>query len=144
LNRWKNQLLNVHRVNDIRQIEIHIAEPLVPDPNPFEVEISIENLKRYKLPIMDHIAVELIQAGVEALHSEVHKLIHCISNKEEFPEQWKESITVPIYRKGDKTDCNSSQGIRLLSTSYKIVFSILLSRLSPYVDKIIRDHQHEF
>jgi hypothetical protein len=34
LNRWKNYLsllLNVHRVSDVRQIEIHIAEPLVPD-----------------------------------------------------------------------------------------------------------------
>jgi hypothetical protein len=41
LNRWKNyfsQLLNVHRFCDVRQIEIHAAEPLVPDPSPFEVE----------------------------------------------------------------------------------------------------------
>jgi hypothetical protein len=33
LNRWKNyssQLLNVHRVSDVRQIEIHTAELLVP------------------------------------------------------------------------------------------------------------------
>jgi hypothetical protein len=43
LNKWKNcfsQLLNVHRVSDIRQIEIHTAELLVPDPSPFEVEIA--------------------------------------------------------------------------------------------------------
>jgi hypothetical protein len=35
LNRWKkyfSQLLNVHRVSDVRQIEIHTAEPLVPEP----------------------------------------------------------------------------------------------------------------
>jgi hypothetical protein len=35
LNRWKNyftQLLNVHRASDVRQIEIHTAEPLVLDP----------------------------------------------------------------------------------------------------------------
>jgi hypothetical protein len=44
VNIWKNyfsQLLNVHRVSDVRQIEIHTAEPLVPDPSPFEVEIAI-------------------------------------------------------------------------------------------------------
>jgi hypothetical protein len=44
LNRWKNyfsQLLNVHRASDARQIEIHSAEPLVSDPNPFEFETSI-------------------------------------------------------------------------------------------------------
>jgi hypothetical protein len=41
LNRWKNYFslsLNVHRVIDVRQIGIHTAEPLVPDPSPFEVE----------------------------------------------------------------------------------------------------------
>jgi hypothetical protein len=40
LNRWKNyfsQLLNIHRVSDVRQIEIRRGEPLVPDPNPPEI-----------------------------------------------------------------------------------------------------------
>jgi hypothetical protein len=44
LNRWKNyfsKLLNVHSVSDVRQKEIHTAEPIVPDPSLFEVEIPI-------------------------------------------------------------------------------------------------------
>jgi hypothetical protein len=41
-------------------------------------------------------------------------------NKEEFPQQWKDSIVVPIYKDGDKTDFNNYQGISLLSTAYKI------------------------
>jgi hypothetical protein len=47
LNRRKNyfsQLLNVHRVSDDRQIEIHTAEPVVPSPSLSEVEIAIENV----------------------------------------------------------------------------------------------------
>jgi hypothetical protein len=36
-------------ISEIRQVEIHIAEPLVPEPNPFEVEIAIAKLKKYKL-----------------------------------------------------------------------------------------------
>jgi hypothetical protein len=66
--RWKNcisQLLNVHRVSDIRQIEIHTAELLVPDPSPFEVEIAIEMLEEYKLSDSGQILAELIQAGGE-------------------------------------------------------------------------------
>jgi hypothetical protein len=43
-------LLNVHSVSDARHIEIHIAEQLVPDPSPFEVEIAIAKLKRYPFP----------------------------------------------------------------------------------------------
>jgi hypothetical protein len=97
------QLLNVHGVNDVRQTEIHTAEPLVPEPSSYEVEIAIEKLKRYKSPGTDKIPAELIQAGGNTLCSEIHKLINCIWNKEELPEQWKESI-VPIYKKGDKMD----------------------------------------
>jgi hypothetical protein len=51
LNRWKNyftQILNVHRISDVRQTEIHTAETLVPDHSPFEVENIIAKLKRYK------------------------------------------------------------------------------------------------
>jgi hypothetical protein len=44
LNKWKNyfsQLLNVLNVTDVRQIEAHTAEPLVPGPSRLEVEISV-------------------------------------------------------------------------------------------------------
>jgi sorting nexin-29 len=60
------------------------------------------------------------------------------------PQQWKESIIVPIYKKDDKTDCNNYRGISLLSTIYKILSNILLTRLTPYADEIIGDHQCGF
>jgi hypothetical protein len=51
LNRWKNpvtQLLNVHRVSDVTQIETHTVERSVPDSSPFEGEIAIAKLNRYR------------------------------------------------------------------------------------------------
>ena len=48
LARWRNhfsQLLNVNGVNDVRQAEIHTAEPLVPEPSALDVELAIEKLK---------------------------------------------------------------------------------------------------
>jgi hypothetical protein len=48
----------------------------VPDPRPFEVEIVIAKLKRYKSPGSDRILAELIQAGDETSPSEIHKLIN--------------------------------------------------------------------
>jgi hypothetical protein len=56
LNRWKNyfyQLLNVHSVSDVGQIEVHMAEPLVPGPSHQEAEIPIGKLKKYKSPCSD-------------------------------------------------------------------------------------------
>jgi hypothetical protein len=48
LNRWKNyfsHFLNVHNVSDVRQIEIHMVEPIVPGPSCLEVEIAIVKLR---------------------------------------------------------------------------------------------------
>jgi hypothetical protein len=117
----------VHNVSDVRQIDVHTAELLVPGPSHFEVEIVITKLKKYKLPGSDQILAELIQAGGEILLSVIHKLINSVWNKEELPDQWKESITVPVHKKGDKTDCNNYRGISLLSISYTILSNILLS-----------------
>jgi hypothetical protein len=47
LARWRyhfSQLLNIHGVDDVRQTELHIAEPLVPEPSASEVELAIEKL----------------------------------------------------------------------------------------------------
>jgi hypothetical protein len=107
LKRGKNyfsQLLNVHNVSDVRQIEVHTAEPLVPGPSCLEAEIAIAKLKNYKSPGSDQIPAELIQAGGEIVLSVIHKLINSVWNKEELPDQWKESIVLPIHKRGDKTD----------------------------------------
>jgi hypothetical protein len=84
LNKWKNyfsQLLNVHNISDVRQIEVHMAEPLVPGLSRLEVEIAIADLKKYKSPGSDQILAELIQTGGKTLLSAIHKLINSIWNK---------------------------------------------------------------
>jgi hypothetical protein len=129
-------------VSEVRQIEIHAAEPLEPGSS-LEVEIAIAKLKKNKSSCSDQIPAELIQAGGEIVLFAIHKLINSVCNKKELPDQWKESIIVAVHEKGDKTDCNNYRGISLLSTSYKSSSNIL-SRLSPYADEIIGDHQCGF
>jgi hypothetical protein len=94
---------------------MHTAEPFVPEPSASEVEFAIGKLKRYISPGVDQIPAELIQAGGGGtLRSEIHKLIKLIWNEEELPHQRKESIVVPIHKKGDKTDRSSYRGTSLL------------------------------
>jgi hypothetical protein len=121
-----------------------VAEPLVPEPSASEVELAIKKLKSHISPGIDQIPAELIKAGVRTICLEIHKLITSIWKKEKLPEEWKESIVVPIRKKGDKTDCNNYRGISLLPTTYKILSNILLSRLIPYAKEIIGDHQCGF
>jgi hypothetical protein len=130
-----NQVLNVHGVHDVSQMDIHTAELLVPEPSLVEVEIAIGKLKRYKLP--GQIPAELIKAGGETFCSERHKIIRSIWNEEKFPQQWKEFINIlPIYK--------TTAIIIDESPAYKILSNILLARLTPYINKVIGHHQCGF
>jgi hypothetical protein len=70
-----SQLLKIHGVNEVSHTEIQTAEPLVLEQSFFEFEMVIAKLKSHKSPC----------------------------NKEKVPEEWKGSINVSIYKKGDKT-----------------------------------------
>ena len=102
--RWRNyfsQLLNVHEVKEVRQAEMHTVHPLVSEPSAFEVQLAIEKLKNHKSPGIVQIAAELIKEVGRTIRGEIHKLIISIWNKEDMPDEWKESIIVPIHKKGD-------------------------------------------
>jgi hypothetical protein len=101
------QVLNVRGVNDVRQTEIHTAEPLVPEPSAFEVELAIQKIKGQKSPGVDQIPAELIEGGNKTIHSEIHKRNDFIWNKGELSEEWNKSIIVQIYKKSNKTGCSN-------------------------------------
>lgn len=61
----------------------------------------------HKSPCIDQIPAELIKAGSRM----IHKFINSVQNKEKLPEQWKKSIIVPIFRKGEKTNCSNYRGM---------------------------------
>jgi hypothetical protein len=81
MNRSKDyfsQLLSVHGVSNVRQIELHSAEPLVLDPSPCISETDTENWKRCKSPCSNQTPAELFIAGGETLRSEIHKRINSV------------------------------------------------------------------
>ena len=81
LARWRkhfSQLFNVHGINDVRQTDIHTAEPLMPGPSAFKIEMAIEMLKRHKSRGIDQIQAELIIVGDRKIRSEIHNPINSI------------------------------------------------------------------
>jgi hypothetical protein len=74
--RWRNylsQILNVHGVSDVRQAEIHTADPLVSGPRALDVELAIEKLKSRRSPGIDQILAELIKAGGRTIRCAINK-----------------------------------------------------------------------
>jgi hypothetical protein len=104
------------------------AESLAPGLSRLAIELAIAKLKKYKSPGSDQITAELIQAGGETLVTAVRKS-YLVSGR---------SLLLHQLKKGDKTDCNNYRVTSLLSTPYKMLSNILLSRLSPYIDEVIQ------
>ena len=80
------------------------------------------------------------------IRHEIHKLIIYIWNNEELSQERKKSNIVPLYKKGDKTDCSNYRGISIfvIYVTNKILPNILFSRLLPHAEEIIGVHQGGF
>ena len=83
----------------------------IQEPSAFEVEMAIGKMNRHKLSGIDQIQAQLIIAGCRTIFSETTQLLNSVWNKEDMPEDWKQSIIVPNSKKGNKTDCNNYRGI---------------------------------
>jgi hypothetical protein len=144
LARWRNdfsQLFSVHGVDDVRNTHSRAISAWA---ECFEVEIATEKLKKTLITRYWPNPCRLIKAGGSTIRYEIHKLNNSIVNKKEMPEERMESIIAHIYKKGDTTDCINYNDISLLSTTNKILSTIMLSRLTPYSEEIIGGHQCGF
>jgi len=73
--------------DDVRQAEMHAAEPLVREPSAFEFELAIEKIKSHKSPGIDQIPAELFKAGGRTIRCAIHRLIIYIWIKEALFEE---------------------------------------------------------
>jgi len=80
------------RLNVVLHVQIDFRDMCIFDV----MSMKVEKLKSHKSPGIDQIPAELIKAGGRTFRRAIHKLIISICNKEELPEEWKESIIVPI------------------------------------------------
>ncbi len=98
---WRNnssQLLNANGLNDVRQTEIHTAEPLVPELNGFEVQMAIESYKYVDHQILIKFQQNWLKQGVEQIALRSINLLIVFGIRSNFlPDEWKELIIVPIY-----------------------------------------------
>jgi sorting nexin-29 len=63
----------------------------------------------------DEILPEFIKNGGLTLKQKIYKLIVKIWQQERIPCQWSEGILCPVYKKGDRKQCNNYRGISLLN-----------------------------
>jgi len=60
------------------------------------------------------------------------------------PEEWEEPIIVPIYKKGDKTDCSDYKGISFSQIRTQFMQNSAVKVKTPYTEEITEDRQCGF
>jgi sorting nexin-29 len=71
-------------------------------------------------------------------------LILNIWDNEQLPDQWNEGIICPIFKKGDRLNCENYRPITLLNIAYKIYAILLNNRLVEIVENQLSDAQMGF
>ena len=74
----------------------------------------------------------------------MYELVRQIQEEERITEEWKETIIVPIHKRGDRDRGENYRGIALENAAYKMLSNIILGKIKPYIEKVMGDHQNGF
>ena len=109
-----------------------------------EVTSCIRRLKTNRAAGPDELAPILFKEAGKALIPRLTELFRLIWDSEEIPEDWGESVVVPIFKKGNRQLCDNYRGISLTPVISRVFASLLLKRLSVAQDSRIREEQAGF
>ena len=92
----------------------------------------------------DRIPVELFQILKDDAGKELHLIRQQIWKTQQWPEDWKKSVFIPVPKKGNAKECSNYCTIALISQASKVMFKILQARLQQYVNRELSDVQAGF
>ena len=105
------------------------------EPRILETEVNdvINHISNRKSSGCDGIPIELLKAGGDASIKILLILFNNVWRTKEWPRDWKKSIYLPIYKKGDKKECGNYRTIALISHVSKIFLRIIQKRLENFL-----------
>ena len=87
----------------------------------------------------DGIPAELFQILKDAAAEVVHSICQQIWKTQQWPQDWKRSVLIPIPKKGNAKECSNYCTITLISHTSKVMLKILQARLQQYVKHKLPD-----
>ena len=92
----------------------------------------------------DGIPVELFQILKDDVVKVLHSIFQQIWKTQQWPQNWKRLVFIPIPKKGNAKKCSNYRTIALISHASKVMLKILQARLQQYVSHEISDVQVGF
>ena len=108
---------------------------LEPDILECEIRGGLESITANKASGGDGIPVELFQILKDDAVKVLHSICQPIWKTQQWPQDWKRSVFIPILKKGNPKECSNYRTIALISHASKVMFKILQARLQQYMNR---------
>ena len=109
-----------------------------------EVKWALESTTMNKANGGDGIPVELFQILKDDAVKVLHSICQQIWKTQQWPQDWKRSVSIPVPKKGNAKECSNYHTIALTSHASKLMLKILQARLQQYVNRELPDVQAGF
>ena len=115
-----------------------------PDILECEVKWVLGSITMNKASGGDGIPVELFQIVKDDAVNVLHSIWQQICKTQQWPQNWRRSVFIPVPKKGNAKECSNYSTIALISHASKVVLKILQARLQQYVNHELPDIQAGF
>ena len=126
---------------DLHDPEKHdgVITHLEPDTVECEVKWALGSITMNKASVGDRITVEVFQILKEDAVKVLHSTWQQIWKTQQWPQDWKRSVFIPIPKKGNAKKCLNQHAIALIPHDSKVMLKILQARLQQYVNSELQD-----
>ena len=142
-------MARIHRrtiKKDLHDPDNHNGVIMYPELDILECEVkwSLGSIPTNKASGGDGILVELFQILKEDAMKVLHSICQQIWKIQQWPQDWKRSVFIPIPKKGNVKECSNYHTIALISHASKVILKILQARLQRYMNRELPDVQAGF
>ena len=143
--RWQEYMEELYK-KDLHDPDNHddVITHLQPDTLECEVKWALESITTNKAGGGDGIAVELFQILKDAAVKVLHSICQQNWKTQQWPQDWKRSVFMPIPKKGNAKEYSSYCTVAFISHTSKLMLKMLQARLQQYMDQEIPNVQAGF
>ena len=142
--RWQEYMDELYK-KDLHNSDNHgVITHLEPNILECEVKWALGSMTTKKATGGDGIPVELFQIQKDDALKVLHSTCQQIWKTQQWSEDWKRSVFVPIPKKGNAKECSNYHTIVLISHASKVMLKILQARLQQYMNRELPDIQAGF
>ena len=143
--RWQEDTEELY-IKDLHGPDNHdgVITHLEPDILECEVKWALGSITTNKESGGDRIPVELFQILKDDSEKVLHSICQQIWKTQQWPQDWKISVFIPIPKKGSTKECSNYCTIALISNASKVMLKFPQARLQQYLNYELPDVQPRF